>query len=96
MDLFLTLALPIIIIVGFLRLFKLKWPIALLILISLSAFSTFMVNFTYCEILETKCESDALNAVGYFFHWLIVSAIASALDFSIYKLVTKKVKSVAS
>lgn len=90
MDLFFTLALPVIIIVGLLRLFRVKWPVALLIIFGLTAFFTFMVNFTYCEILETKCEPDALNAVGYFFHWLIVSATASIVDFLIYKLVAKK------
>lgn len=90
MDLFLSLGLPIIIIVGFIRLFKVKWPFALSIIIGLSAFSTFIVDFTYCEILKTQCEPDALNIVGYFFHWLLVSAIASVLDFSFYKLFTKK------
>ncbi|WMN62056.1 hypothetical protein NI389_19860 (plasmid) [Pseudoalteromonas xiamenensis] len=95
MDLFFTLALPIIIIIGLLRVFKVKWPIALLIVFGLAAFSTFIVNFTFCEILKTKCEPHGLNVIGYFFHWLLVSSIASALDFMFYKMFNKQLKPVA-
>jgi hypothetical protein len=90
MDLFLTLGLPIIVIVGFLRLLKVKWPVAILLIFGLTAFSTFIVDFTYCEILKTKCETDALNAVGIFFHWVIMSIISSFLDFTLYKLLVEK------
>ena len=75
MDLLLILVLPVTIIIGLLRLFKITWPIALLIIFLFSAFSTFIVDFTYCEILKKKCEPDALNAVGLFIHCLIVSII---------------------
>lgn len=96
MDLLLILVLPVTIIIGLLRLFKITWPIALLIIFLFSAFSTFIVDFTYCEILKKKCEPDALNAVGLFFHWLIVSIISSVLDFTLYKLLVKKIESSAS
>jgi hypothetical protein len=92
MDLFLTLGIPAIIVTVLLRLFKLKWPFALLIIFGLSALSTYTVNFIYCELLNTKCELDALNAVGYFFHWASVSFTASILDFSLYKLFFNKVE----
>jgi len=96
MELLLVLGLPVIIIVSLLRLFKVKWPLALLIILGFSVISTYIVNFTYCEILKTKCESDALNAVGHLIHWLIVSVIASVLDFTLFKFVAKKVENKAS
>ncbi|WP_042150783.1 MULTISPECIES: hypothetical protein [unclassified Pseudoalteromonas] len=96
MDLFFTLALPVIVIVGLLRLFRVKWPVALLSIFGLAAFSTFIVNFTFCEILETQCEPHGLNVIGYFFHWLIVATIASVLDLLYYKVFGKKAESLAS
>ena len=92
MDLFLTLGVPALIIIVLLRLCKLKWPFALLVILGLSALSTYTVNFIYCELLKAKCELDALNAVGYFFHWAGVSFIVSLFDFLLYKLFFNKVE----
>jgi hypothetical protein len=90
MELFLVLGLPIVVIVALLRLLKLKWPIACLIIPCFAALATFIVNFTFCELLKTKCEPHGLNAVGYFFHWLVVSGVASTLDFCVYKMFFQK------
>jgi len=90
MDLFFTLALPEIIIIGLLRLLRVKWPAALFIISGLAAFSTFIINFTFCEILKTNCEPHGLNYIGYFFHWLIIFTITSVLDSLLYGYLVKK------
>jgi hypothetical protein len=84
--------LPVVTIVVVIRLIKLRWPSALLAVFGLSAVSTFIVDYVFCNILERSCEPDALSAVGYFFHWLIVSGLASIADFFIYKVLIQQAK----
>lgn len=43
----------------------------------LGVLSSFVVEFFFCSGLQTQCEADALNMVGFFFHSFYVIAICS-------------------
>lgn len=75
----LAIGLPVIIIVSVVLFLKLSFLKSFLTIVLLAICSTMVVNFVYCSILQTQCESDALNAAGYFFHALCVVVISSVI-----------------
>jgi hypothetical protein len=52
--------------------FNIKLPINLLVILALAITSTFSINYIYCDLLQTECKPDALSAVGYIFHSILV------------------------
>jgi len=74
---FLMVAIPVVLIVALVTLIKQRDLIAYSVIIALSILTTVIVDFIYCSVLQTKCEPDALNAVGYFFFTLLVMASSS-------------------
>ena len=74
MNPFLMVAIPVVLIVALVTLIKQRDSIAYSVIIALSILATFVVDFIYCSVLQTKCEPDALNAVGYYFYTFMVMA----------------------
>lgn len=72
----LVIGLPVLVIVTVALFLKLSFLKSVLIMVTLAICSTVIVDFVFCSILQTQCEPDALNAVGYFFHALLVVVIS--------------------
>ena len=57
-------------------------------IVGLGVLSSFAVEFFFCSVLKTQCESDALNAVGLLFLSLYVIVISAV----IYAILPRKFK----
>jgi len=56
-------------------------PIKLIVIFILAISSTFIVDYIYCNVIQTQCKPDALAAVGYFFHAVLVFVTSIVLEF---------------
>ena len=92
MNPFLMAAIPVILIVALVTLIKQRNAIAYSVIIALSILSTVIVDFIYCSILQTMCEPDALNAVGYLIFTFMVMVPSSV----IYALLSEFLKNRSS
>lgn len=79
MNPFFMIAIPVLLIVALVTLIKQRDLIAYSVIIVLSILTTVIVDFIYCSILQTKCEPDALNAVGHLFFTLLVMVSSSII-----------------
>ena len=86
MEYFFGLFFPAFLFVSVLRLFKIKWPLALLFLGTLSVAYVYLFNLIYCKFDDEFCKPDALSAVGYIFHWLYIVSMASFLELLLLKV----------
>ena len=88
MNPFLMAAIAVVLIVAIVTLIKQRDAIAYSVIVALSILSTFIVDFIYCSVLQTMCEPDALNAVGY----LIFTFMVMVPSGVIYALLTEFLK----
>jgi len=56
-------------------------PIKLIVILILAILSTFIIDYIYCNVIQTQCEPDALAAVGYFFHAIFVFITSIVFEF---------------
>ena len=85
------IGLPVIVILLFVTMLKLKPLSSYMAIVGLGGLSSFIVDFIFCSVLKTQCEPDALNAVGLFFHSLYVIVICSV----IYAIMPRKFKQIS-
>ena len=88
MSPFLIVATAVVLIVALVTLIKQRDSVAYSVIIALSILTTFVVDFIYCSVLQTKCEPDALSMVGHFFFTLLVMVSSSV----IYALISSFLK----
>ncbi len=67
-------------------------PIKLIVILILAISSTFAIDYIYCNVIQTQCEPDALAAVGYFFHVLLVFIFSIVFEFVFTKFLQKYLK----
>ena len=88
MSPFILVGISVVLIVTLVTLIKKRDAIAYAVIIALSILSTIIVNFVYCSVLQTMCEPDALNDVGYLVFTLMVMVPSGV----IYALLSKLIK----
>lgn len=88
MGFLLVVGFPTLIILGLVTTIKLNSMFSYLAIFLLGIISTYVVDYTYCNILEFECKPDPLNALGEIIHSVMVIVISSI----IYALLPKKYK----
>lgn len=69
--------------------FSIRLPTYLIVILALAISSTFSINYIYCDLLQTKCEPEALAAIGYIFHFILVFIFSTLLAVFFNKLFKK-------
>ena len=73
----LIIVIPVVVVLLIIGILKLKPLFSYMAIFGLGVLSSFVVEFFFCSGLQTQCEADALNMVGFFFHSFYVIAICS-------------------
>ncbi len=84
----LGVGIPALVILGLVTIIKLNSIFSYVLIILLGILSTYVLNYTYCNILGFECKPDSLNALGEIIHSGLVIVISSI----IYALLPKKYK----
>ena len=92
MGFILVVGIPTLIIVVSAVYLNLKHIFPYVYIFVLGYLSTFIVDFTYCHLLNFECKPDPLNALGQIIHSVLV-IFFSLVAYAIWKRKAKKVSS---
>ena len=92
----LIIVIPVVVVLLIIGILKLKPLFSYMAIFGLGVLSSFVVEFFFCSGLQTQCEADALNMVGFFFHSFYVIAICSVFNASASHCVCRFLRNYAS